>query len=235
MTGTKDAPYVTPGTDHGVTDAAALFGNLPQTARFEAEPARRFIESAVQQYQKCLDSRDADGVPSHLPRASGLLFGRLDDAGITICDVEFVPNVRDSDQSVIAEFESTIAPRFGDVYRNPGRGFWSDEAGVLQAIKRQSERGLDLMGSIHSHPNWHEIGPPHERFQRLSENPTQMDEYLFRQSCWPVNVIWYVHQSDGELVHTVAGWRPGTEHCDRLDIRIPAEIHDEFRVELPTR
>ncbi|MFD9334523.1 hypothetical protein ACFWBF_08940 [Streptomyces sp. NPDC060028] len=217
-------------------DDTELFGDLPRLARFETEPARRFLGHAVEEYQKCLDSRDAEGVPSHLPRASGLLFGEADDTGITIRDIEFVPNVRDSDESVIAEFETTIAPRFGDVYRNPGRGFWSDEKGVLRAIQQQAAKGLELMGSIHSHPNWHEIGPPHERFQQLSEVPTRMDEYLFGQSCWPVNVIWYVHADSGGLAHRVAGWRPGPEpeSCRQLDIRIPSEVCDEFRVELPS-
>ncbi|MFD9354832.1 hypothetical protein [Streptomyces sp. NPDC060031] len=217
-------------------DDTELFGDLPLLARFEPEPARRFLGYAVEEYQKCLDSRDSDGVPSHLPRASGLLFGQADDTGITIRDIEFVPNVRDSDESVIAEFETAIAPRFGDVYRNPGRGFWSDEKGVLRAIQQQAANGLELMGSIHSHPNWHEIGPPNERFQQLSEVPTRMDEYLFGQSCWPVNVIWYVHADSGGLAHRVAGWRPGPEpeSCRQLDIRIPSEVCDEFRVELPS-
>ncbi|MBT2407845.1 MULTISPECIES: hypothetical protein [unclassified Streptomyces] len=209
-----------------------LFGDLPATVRFETEPARRFLSDAVQEYQKCLDSRDTDGVPSHLPRASGLLFGQANGDEITISDIEFVPNVRDSDESVMSEFEGAIAPQFGDVYRNPKRGFWSDDKGVLQAIKHQSAKGLDLMGSIHSHPNWHEIGPPHERYQELSAHPTQMDDYLFGQSCWPVNVIWYVHQSGGGIAHQVAGWRPGPEECDRLSIQIPATIRDEFNVEV---
>lgn len=200
--------------------SSALFGDLPKIARFEPEPARRFAANAVAEYQKCLDSRDADGVPSHLPRASALLFGRVHAAEISLCDIEFVPNVRDSDESVMAEFESTIAPRFGDVYRNPGRGFWCDEKQVLQAIKRQHVNGLELMGSVHSHPNWHEIGPPHERYQELSEHPTRMDEYLFRQSCWPVNVIWYVRGPE----HRVAGWRPGPKRCERLEVFVPQAI-----------
>lgn len=233
----RDAQRVTAAAECGsagaADGAAALFGDLPLTVRFELEPARRFMEHAVQEYQKCLASRDADGVPSHLPRASGLLFGRTDGTEVTICDIEFVSNVRDSDESVMAEFESTIAPKFGDVYRNPGRGFWCDESGVLRAIKQQSASGLELMGSVHSHPNWHEIGPPHERYQRLSENPTRMDEYLFGQSCWPVNVIWYVHTRGDDLAHRVAGWRPGPEQCERLDVHIPSEIRDAFNVELP--
>ncbi len=234
VAGMKNARRVT-AAEHrdptGMADGAALLDGLPEIVRFELEPARRFVDNAVQECRKCLDSRDADGVPSHLPRASGLLFGQSDGTEITIRDIEFVPNVRDSDESVIAEFEGTIAPRFGEVYRNPGRGFWSDEDGVLQAVKRQSAKGLDLMGSIHSHPNWHEIGPPHERYQQLSENPTRMDEYLFRQSSWPVNVIWYIRAIDGRMAHRVAGWRPGAEQCDRLGIEIPPAICEEFDVE----
>jgi len=210
----------------------ALLGDLPDTVRFELDPARRcFINNVVQEYQQCLDSRDIDGVPSHLPRASGLLFGESDGAEITIRHIEFVPNVRDRDESIISEFESSIAPKFGDVYKNPKRGFWSDDKAVLEAVKQQSANGLDLMGSIHSHPNWHEIGPPHERSQKLSENPTRMDEYLFRQSCWPVNVICYVYECGGEAAHRLAGWRPGPEHCERLSIRIPSVVRDEFNVE----
>lgn len=124
-------------------------------------------------------------------------------------------NVRDRDESLMAEFEAIIAPEFGEVYRNPGRGFWSDGKGVFQAIPRQYAKGLDLLASIHSHPNWHEIGPPHERLQKLSENPTRMGEYLFRRSSWPVNVTWYIRAIDGLLEHRAAGRRPGPEQCER--------------------
>jgi hypothetical protein len=204
---------------------------MPKIVHFGSDAARRFIGKAVQEYQKCLNSRNADGVPSHVPRAPGLLFGQFVGSEIAISDIEFVSNVRDSDESVIAEFNETIAVQFGDVYKNPGRGFWCDEKSILQAIKRQSANGLDLMGSIHSHPNWHEIGPPRERYQTLSENPTPMDEYLFRQSCWPVNVIWYMRANTGGFAHRVAGWRLGSEGCERLEMRIPPGIRDEFNVD----
>lgn len=229
----KQPQHMAAGSHNDFSDAAdssVLCGDLPTTARLGIEPARQFATRAVHEYQKCLDSRDADGVPSHLPRASGLLFGNFDGNAITISDIEFVSNVRDSDASVMAEFEGPIATTFGDVYKNPGRGFWCDEEGVLQAVKRQVERGRELMGSIHSHPDWHDIGPRHERAQRLSENPTQMDHYLFRQSCWPINVIWYISSGGGDMAHRVAGWRPGLEHCDRLDIHIPPAIHDDVNI-----
>lgn len=223
-----------PTRDRNPDSAAASgvsFGGLPNGVRFELDPARDFITNAVREYDRCLDSRDADGVPSHLPRASGLLFGVVDSAEIVIREVEFVANVRDRDEGVIAEFETNIAARFGDVYRNPGRGFWCDESSVLRAVQRHSTDGLDLLGSVHSHPNWHEIGPPWERSQKLSENPTQMDDYLFRQSGWPVNIIWYVHTCDGTVAHRVAGWRAGLEDCTRLDLSIPATFCSDHTVE----
>lgn len=208
-----------------------LLGSFPETTRFDLEPTRRFLNRAVQEHQKCLDSRNADGAPSHVPSVTGLLFGQSDDAEITIHEIEFVANIRGTDASVIAEFERSIVPQCGEQYRNRERGFWSDDKAVFEAVKRQAANGLKLMGSIHSHPNWHEIGPPHERFQQLSEKPTKMDEYLFRQSCWPVNVIWYVRAFSGGMTHRVAGWRPGAEQCNRLEVKLPFEICDEFGVE----
>ncbi|ABD11235.1 hypothetical protein ThrDRAFT_04625 [Frankia casuarinae] len=201
---------------------------MSNEAYIEPEPAKRFVDHAVEEYQRCLASRNADGVPTHLPRASGLLFGVDNRHGITIGDIEFVKNVRDSDADVIAEFEDVIAPQFGDVYRNPGRGFWCSGEDVFQAVKKHEAAGLELIGSIHSHPNWHEIGPQHERTQRLSEKPTRMDEYLFRQSSWPVNLIWYVHAGRQGLAHRVAAWKAGPERCAELDLHIPSQIRDEF-------
>jgi hypothetical protein len=208
-----------------------LFESFPETIRFDPEPTRRFLSRAVQEHQRCLDSRDADGFPSHVPNVTGLLFGDSDAAAITIHEIEFVANVRGTDSSVIDEFERSIIPQFGEQYRDSERGFWSDDKAVFAAVKRQAASGLKLMGSIHSHPNWHEIGPPHQRFQELSEQPTKMDEYLFQQACWPVNVIWYVRASSGGMTHRVAGWRPGRKQCNRLKVRLPVEICDEFAVE----
>ncbi|WNV87739.1 hypothetical protein [Umezawaea sp. Da 62-37] len=210
-----------------------LFEGLPTTVRFEHEPAQVFAENAAREYRMCLDSCGPDGVPTHRPRAQALLFGQIRNAETTISGIEFVANVRGSDETVIAEFEATIAPRFGEAYLNPERGFWCDEDAVRRAIMRRAEEGLELLGSIHSHPDWHRIGPAHERRMPLSEHPTQMDEYLFGRSLWPVNVIWYVSGGDDRLTHRVAGWRPGATRCDRLDVELPRTILDEYRVELP--
>jgi hypothetical protein len=218
--------------DKKEAQVAASPGDLPETAHLESKSVRLFLSTVDEEYQKCLDSRDAEGVPSHVPRLSGLLFGRADDTEISIDTIIYVPNVRGSDEKASAEFEE-IAIQFGDEYKNPQRGFWCDDNNVFQAIKQQSSMGLELLGSIHFHPNWHEIGPPQERRQRISENPTRTDEYLFRRASWPVNVICYSRQSEGVLIHRVAGWRPGSAKCRKLDIRIPREICGEFNVELP--
>lgn len=213
-------------------DGLALLADLPCIVHFELDPIMSFATNAAEEYQKCLDSRVATGVPTHRPRASALLFGSFDRNAITIGGVEFVPDIRGTDETVIAEFEDTIAPRFGDAYRNLSRGFWSDEKAVLRAIMRQDEFGRELLGSIHSHPDWQNIGPAHERRMALSENPTQMDEYLFRRSCWPVNVIWYISGGDRGMTHRVAGWRPGPNGCEPLELGLPFAIHETFDMAL---
>lgn len=207
---------------------------LPTIVHFELEPVMSFALNATEEYQKCLDSRVVTGAPTHRPRASALLFGRFNRNEIIIGGIEFVPDIRGTDETVIAEFEDTIAPQFGDAYRNLSRGFWSDEKAVLRAIMRQDEYGRELVGSIHSHPDWQNIGPVHERRMRLSENPTQMDEYLFRQSCWPVNVIWYISGGDRRVTHRVAGWRSRPNGCDRLDLGLPTAIRETFEMGPPT-
>jgi hypothetical protein len=221
-------------TTAGGADDAGLFGDLPATIRFELGAARGFARDAAREYQMCLDSRGSDGVPTHRPNASALLFGQSGSTELTISRIEFVANIRGSDETVIAEFEASIVPRFGEAYRNPERGFWCDEQAVLRAIMRQAENGLELLGSVHSHPDWHEVGPPHERHLRLSENPTRMDEYLFRQSRWPVNVIWYVSGGDSGMTHRVAAWRAGPHQCERLDLAMQSAIYDEFDMESVT-
>ncbi len=231
----KSSQLATTATNCGLdgrSDNSARPGGLPETVRFALDPSKEFLVAAEKEHQKCLDSRDEEGSPTHLPSTAGLLFGRVVGDEISIEHIEFVPNVRDTDNRVIAEFESSIAPQFGEVFKNPGRGFWCDDRGVLQAIKRHAASGRSLMGSIHSHPNWHEIGPRHERRHELSENPTQMDEYIFRESGWPVNVIWYVRASDTGMTHRVAAWRPGADqYCDRLEVRLPSAFCDEFEVQ----
>ena len=201
---------------------------------FELDPIMSFAANAAEEYQKCQDSRVATGIPTHRPRTSALLFGRVDPDGITIEGVEFVPDIRGTDETVIAEFEDTIAPKFGDAYRNRSRGFWSEDLAVLRAMLRQDKLGRELLGSIHSHPDWQHIGPEHERRMHLSETPTPMDEYLFYQSCWPVNVIWYISGGDRGMRHRVAGWRTGENGYEQLELGLPFEIHEIFDIASPT-
>ena len=76
-------------------------------------------------------------------------------------------------------------------------------------ITYEAERaGLEILGSVHMHPDWHRIGPTHERGHCLSENPTAMDEHLFRNTGWPLNIICYLESRGDEIVHTYAAWAP---------------------------
>ncbi len=47
-----------------------------------------------------------------------------------------------------------------------------------------------------------------QEFERLSEQPTAMDEYLFRNTGWPLNLICYLESRGDEIVHTFGAWAP---------------------------
>jgi len=206
---------------------------LPSAVVIEAAPARQFAQFVVDEHQKCLDSRDEFEVPGYIPRAEAMLFGTWDDSKITISAIDFIENVRGTDSAIIAEFESQLAPKFGKVFLNKERGYWFDEREVLRAIRKRSREGLNPVGSVHSHPNWHEIGPPSERGAELSENPTRLDEYLFEELGWPVNIIWYVRAGGERWKHKVASWRPEGGETVRLSTEIADFVLREFNVEIP--
>ncbi|MGW0709453.1 hypothetical protein ACWD4G_26445 [Streptomyces sp. NPDC002643] len=67
---------------------------------------------------------------------------------------------------------------------------------------------MDLLGSIHMHPDWHRLGPPSERGQPLSERPTPMDRHLFSRAGWPLNIICYLERRGDSFYHALAAWAP---------------------------
>ncbi|HZM77613.1 MAG TPA: hypothetical protein VFC19_17990 [Candidatus Limnocylindrales bacterium] len=166
-----------------------------------------FIDETVYQYRTSLKTR---GTEQHLPRSWGLLLGTFEEDGeaMRVKEVAFGTNVRETDETVRAEFDEVIVPCFGRPYANGGRGFWCSNLDVLRITRDAVARGLEVLGSIHSHPDWHQIGPDHERGQRLSQIPTAMDEYLFRNTGWPLNMICYLESRDNEIFHTLAAWGP---------------------------
>lgn len=167
-----------------------------------------YLEHATGQYLKGRESVHTPG-PLHRPNSFGLLGGVLEDDAIVVRRFAFAGNVRAVDPAPLEEFRETIVPRFGKQYDDAERGFWCDSRDVLRVMREFAADDLELLGSVHLHPDWHRIGPPHERgTQNLSENPSPMDQYLFRNAGWPLNIICYLETRGDGVTHTYACWRP---------------------------
>jgi hypothetical protein len=159
-----------------------------------------FLTAAVAEYQ--LITPEAP-----LP-CFALLLGHAEAATYHVRHVVFGRNARTSDPAAREEFRDTIVPRFGAAYENEHRGWWMDSADLLKAAREADDLGLDLLGSIHMHPDWHRIGPPSQRAQQLSERPTPMDRHLFGRTGWPLNLICYLERRGDAFYHALAAWAP---------------------------
>ncbi|MEV4313970.1 hypothetical protein [Actinocrispum sp. NPDC049592] len=106
-----------------------------------------------------------------------------------------------------------IVPQFGAAYENPVRAWWFDPADLLCAARAAEAGGLEILGSIHMHPDWPRLGLGTARAHPLCERPTPMDEYVFHASGWPVNLVCYLERLHGRLYHSLAAWRPGDSGC----------------------
>jgi hypothetical protein len=154
-----------------------------------------------------------------------LLLGSVDSATYNVERVAFGRNARTSDPAARREFTDSIVPRFGSAYENETRGWWFDSRDLLKAAREAEADGLEVLGSIHMHPDWHRIGPPGERELTLSEHPTSMDQHVFGSTAWPVNLICYLERRDHVIYHALAAWAPpppaspGTR-CVELPLRI---------------
>ncbi|MGW7166763.1 hypothetical protein ACWGH3_15955 [Streptomyces sp. NPDC054884] len=155
-----------------------------------------------------------------------LLLGSVEAATYHVRRVAFGRNARISDPAAQSEFRETIVPEFGSAYENEHRGWWMDSRDVLRVSREADSLSLDLLGSIHMHPDWHRLGPPSERGYVLSERPTPMDRHLFARTEWPLNVICYLERRGGVFYHALAAWAPLTElsseraECSEIDLRI---------------
>lgn len=193
------------------------------TVQVPAAAATRFLEAAVETYESLTAERPYP--------CFAVLVGELRGDVARVERVQFGRNIRPTDRAVIAEFAQLIAPCFGAAYRNRHRGFWCDSGDLLRIARSAEVDGLDVLGSVHMHPDWHNLGPPAERTVRLSELPTPMDSYLFRNTGWIVNVICYLERCDGTYFHTWAGWSPYghglREQCRRLPVRLEAPLPND--------
>jgi hypothetical protein len=163
-----------------------------------------FLSAAVSEYQ--LITAEAP-----LP-CFALLLGSAEATTYHVRRIAFGRNARTSDPAARREFRETIVPEFGPAYENEHRGWWMDSQDLLRASRAADALGMDLLGSIHMHPDWHRLGPPSERGQTLSERPTPMDRHLFGRTGWPLHIICYLERRAGTFYHALAAWAPPPQH-----------------------
>ncbi|MFI1367273.1 hypothetical protein [Streptomyces griseochromogenes] len=155
-----------------------------------------------------------------------LLMGSAEATTYQVRRIAFGRNARTSDPAARQEFRETIVPKFGPAYENEHRGWWMDSHDLLRASREADALGMDLLGSIHMHPDWHRLGPPSERGHTLSERPTPMDRHLFGRTRWPLNIICYLERRGSAFYHALAAWAPPPRHaaegaeCPEFALRI---------------
>ncbi|TQE15022.1 hypothetical protein Sipo8835_27560 [Streptomyces ipomoeae] len=176
------------------------------TVLMDDEALDEFLAAAVGEYQ--LITPEAP-----LP-CFALLLGSAEHPGpgrttLHVERVAFGRNARRTDPAALLEFSETIVPRFGAAYENEHRAWWIDSGDLLKASREADALGLELLGSIHMHPDWHRLGPPRERGLVLSERPTPMDRHVFGQTGWPLNIICYLERRGDVFYHALAAWAPG--------------------------
>ncbi|OLZ61270.1 hypothetical protein AV521_43855 [Streptomyces sp. IMTB 2501] len=170
-----------------------------------------FLRAAEKEYRCC--------TPERPPGCFAVLVGHTVNGVSHVSRVEFGKNVRASSPVAVDEFADTIVPCFGAAYANERRGFWCDSRDLLRITRGAEADGLDVLGSVHLHPDWHRIGPPRERALRISQRPTRMDGYLFDNTRWPVNLICYFEgRDDDAIVPTLAAWQPRGDGSEPLPI-----------------
>jgi proteasome lid subunit RPN8/RPN11 len=172
------------------------------TVRLDPALLGPFLRAAAEEYER--------STPESPPRCWAILVGRLGEE-LRVERICFGDNVRETDAEVAEEFAENIIPCFGAAYANKRRGYWCDGKSLLRIMKEAERDGLEVLGSIHLHPDWHRIGPPHERGLRISQHPTPMDRHLFGNTGWPLNLICYVERREGRLYHALGAWAPPSE------------------------
>jgi hypothetical protein len=196
-------------------DAALVRPSGTPVVELDQGVLNEYLQRAMAEYRDC--------TPESPPRCFGILVGELQDRVLHVRRVEFARSVRGADPVVADEWGNVIIPCFGDAYANERRGFWAEPTGIRAIHDRAVEDGLDILGSIHLHPDWHNIGPEGERSLRISEQPTPVDRYLFANTGWPLNMICYVERSRGRASYNIAAWmspaHATAEDCVPMPIR----------------
>jgi hypothetical protein len=188
------------------------------------ETIQPFIELAVSEYHSLADY--LAGRLTVFPGCWAVLIGYRENDAHHVVRLAHARSVRATDPQVRSEFSETIIPRFGPAYANEARGFWCDSKDLLQIIRQAEPDGLEVLGAVHFHSDWHRIGPPQEHGLHLSEYPTPMDQYMIRNTGWPVHMICYLEQRDDAVFGTLGAWEPaldGDGACRALSVLVSAE------------
>lgn len=187
---------------HLLRDRRAVGAGAPSSAGVWVEPGvlDEFLASARTEY--------INATPEQPPRCFAVLIGAVDDGAAKVTGVRFARTVRDKNPNVAEVWQEAVVPCFGAAYANARRGYWVDPADLLRINREAENRGEDVIGSIHLHPDWHRTGPAHERGLRISERPTPMDRFLIANTGWPLNMICYVERTPYGLGQTIAAWGP---------------------------
>jgi hypothetical protein len=180
-----------------------------------------FSETALESFLSAAAAEYAAITPDEPRPCFGVLLGTGAESAFLVERIEFGRNARGTCAAARQEFETTIVPRFGSAYENPVRAWWLDPADLLRISRRADALDLDILGSIHLHPDWHRLGPESERDRPLSERPSAMDEYVFRGCGWPINVVCYLERQHGSLYYSVAAW---DGNCLPLPLRVRAAV-----------
>jgi hypothetical protein len=191
----------------------------PVVVAMRPEVLGEFVEPAVESYKETVrvmattppDERSAHG------GLFAVLLGAVSSSIAFVESVEFGRNSRASDPTALDEFKDSIVPKFGPAYEDPARGYWLDPGDLLRIHRLADDAGLDIIGSIHLHPDWHRIGPPAASRNPLSECPTPMDRHMFGNAGWPVNIICYFETLSGGIHYTLQAWGPQPGGATDLD------------------
>ncbi|MFE0464563.1 hypothetical protein ACFW1A_35455 [Kitasatospora sp. NPDC058965] len=184
------------GTE-GVSATDVIPGDLPTILLHDAV-LQEFLAAAVPEYRLITPE-------AQLP-CFALLLGTVADSTLNVEHLAFGRNAKTTDPAARREFTETIVPRFGPEYGNELRGWWFDSADLLRISYQAEAAGLDILGSIHMHPDWHRICPELAGGRALSEHPTPMDRHAFGSAGWPVNLICYLETRGGAVYHALGAW-----------------------------
>lgn len=176
-----------------------------------------FSDTALKDFLDAASAEYSFITPDEPRPCFAVLLGRNAGEEAVVEEVAFGRNARLTDPSARKEFAAEIVPRFGTAYENPVRAWWLDPVDLLHISRAADTRGLDVLGSIHLHPDWHRLGPACERDRPLDDRPTPMDQHMFRNSGWPVNVVCYLERRHGGLYYSLAAW---DFECLRLPLRV---------------